>query len=533
MAYWSNLFTRVADRLGDLRTAAHSAHELPGVGRSVTAVRADANDLAATLPSDIAEAQLLAGVLQRYADAFDLHAKPANDLIDDIETAHAKWSRLDLAADHAGRAAMAAAYGDDQAEIDDSNDAVSEAIGEREAAKDALDELWAEYERCYGDWDAAYAVALSELAGASGAALTNEARDFLDALLAATSPEEVARLWLENPELQQELAGSHPAIIGNLDGIPWDVRAAVNAARLDELLETEPEGPHRDDLLAIRTALKRGGVPAPNLITFDPDGSEQVTAAIAYGDLSTASEINTLIPGMNGNVHDLQAWGESAKALNSSVGPGSATVVWFGYDTPGFFEEPAMDRAQDGAASLRSYLLAVRALSPTADVNVIAHSYGSTTAALAIGSQPDGLGVTSFVAVGSAGFPNDPIVVENLTNGKPPQIYATISEDDAVARVGRGTAPEHPVSPERLPGTTVFDSDGGVSASGESLPAATGHDALGPGAYLEQGSESFYNVSEIIQTAQPGTERGGEGSTQGFWDANNWWISDEYALIDF
>lgn len=236
---------------------------------------------------------------------------------------------------------------------------------------------------------------------------------------------------------------------------------------------------------------------------------------------------------MKGNVHDLQSWGESAKALNSSVGPGSATVVWFGYDTPELLEEPAMDRAEDGAASLRSYLLAVRALSPSADVNVIAHSYGSTTAALAIGSQPDGLGVTSFIAVGSAGFPNDAAVVENLTNGEPPQIYATISEDDAIARVGRATAPGHPVSPERLPGTTVFDSDGGVSASGESLPSATGHDALGPGAYLEPGSESFYNVSEIIQTGEPGTVRGGEGSTQGFWDAGNWWISDEYALIDF
>ncbi|QYM64893.1 alpha/beta hydrolase [Microbacterium sp. Se5.02b] len=533
MAYWSNLFTRVADRLGDLRTAAHAAQDLPGVGRSVTAVRTDANDLAGALPGDIAEAQLLAGVLQRYADAFDAHAKPANDLIDDIEAAHAEWSRLNIAADHAGRAAMAAAYGDDQSEIDDTNDAVTEAIGVRDAAKDALDELWTQYERFYGDWDAAYAAALSELAGGTGAVLTNEARDLLADLLAATSPEEVARLWAENPELQQELIDNHPAVVGNLDGVPWDVRATVNAARLEELLETEPEGPHRDELAAVWRALTTGAVPKPNLISFDPDGAEQVTAALAYGDLSTASEINTLVPGMNGNVDDLFSWGQSAQALNLRVGEGSATVVWFGYDTPDLLEEPAMSRAEDGAAALRSYLLAVRALSPDADVNVIAHSYGSTTAALAIGSQADGLGVTSFIAVGSAGFPKDPTVVENLSNGGPPQLYATISEDDAVARVGRGTAPGHPVSPERLPGATVFDSDGGVDARGESLPAATGHDALGPGAYLEPGSESFYNVGEIIMTGQPGTERGGEGSTQGFWDAGNWWISDEYALIDF
>lgn len=533
MSYWSTLFTRVADRLGDLRTAANSAHDLPGVGRAVTAVRTDANDLTGALPADIAEAQLLSSVMQQYADAFDAHAKPANDLIDDIEDAHAEWSRLNLASDRAGRAAMAAAWGDDQDKIDDTNDALTAVINDRTAAKDALDELWVQFEGYYGDWDAAYAAALSALAGGGGPVMTNEARDFLDELLAATSPEDVHRLWLEHPELQDEIIRSHPDIVGNLDGIPWDVRATVNKARLEELLETEPEGPHRDELEAILRAMRASVDPVAQLISFDPDGSEQVTAALAYGDLSTASEINTLVPGMNGNVEDLRSWGASATALNESVGPGSATVVWFGYDTPGLLEEPAMDRAQDGAASLRSYLLAVRALSPDADINVIAHSYGSTTAALAIGSQPDGLGVTSFIAVGSAGFPNDPTVVENLTNGRPPQIYATISEDDAVARFGRGTAPGHPVSPERLPGTTVFDSDGGVDAAGESLPAATGHDALGPGAYLEPGSESFYNVSEIIQTGQPGTERGGEGSTQGFWDAGNWWISDEYALIDF
>lgn len=533
MAYWSLLFTRVADRLGDLRTATQVAHELPGVGRAVTAVRTDANDLSALLPGDIAEAQLLAGILQRYADAFDAHARPANDLIDDIETAHAEWTRLDTAADRAGRAAMAAAYGDDQSAIDDTNDAANEAIGDRDAAKHALDELWVQYERHYGDWDAAYAAALNELAGGAGAAMTNEARDLLAELLAATSPDEIARLWAENPELRQELIDNHPAIIGNLDGIPWDVRAGVNAARLEELLESELEGPHRDELEAIQRAIETGGVPAPQLISFDPDGAEQVTAALAYGDLSTASEINTLVPGMNGNVGDLSAWGESAKALNKSVGAGSATVLWFGYDTPSLTEEPAMSRAEDGAAALRSYLLAVRALSPDADVNVIAHSYGSTTAALAIGSQPDGLGVTSFIAVGSAGFPKDPTVVANLANGEPPQIYATISEDDAVARIGRGTSMGHPVSPEQMDGVTVFDSDGGVDELGGSLPAATGHDALGPGAYLEPGSESFYNVREIIQTGEPGTERGGEGSTQGFWDAGNWWISDEYALIDF
>lgn len=533
MSYWSLLFTRVADRLGDMRTAAHSVHDLPGVGLSITAVRTDARDLAGMLASEIAEAQLLSGVLQRYSDAFDLNAKPVNDLIDDIEAAHAKWSQLNLASDQAGRAAMAAATGDDQSEVDDANDAARAAISDREAVKDELDELWIRYESFYGEWESAYAAALSELAGGSGATLTNEARDFLDDLLAATSPEEVNRLWVNNPALQQEIIDGHPDIVGNLDGVPWDVRAEVNGARLRAMLETEPDGPRRDELEAILRVIDAGGASKPNPISFDPDGSEQVTAALAYGDLSTASEITTFIPGMNANVRALSGWGTSANELNLNLGEGAATVVWFGYDTPNEPEEPGMSRAEDGAASLKPYLLAVRALSPSADVNVIAHSYGSTTAALAIGSQADGLGVTSFITVGSAGLPKDPAVIANLTNGQPPRLYATISEDDALARIGRATSPGHPVSPERLFGATVFDSDGGVDESGSSLPASTRHDALGTGAYLQSGSESFYNVSEIIKTGEPGTERGGEGSTQGFWDEKNWWISDEYALVDF
>ncbi|WP_316310037.1 alpha/beta hydrolase, partial [Clavibacter michiganensis] len=125
---------------------------------------------------------------------------------------------------------------------------------------------------------------------------------------------------------------------------------------------------------------------------------------------------------MNSTVHGLAGWGASARELNASVGPGSATVVWFGYDSPDLLEEPRMGRAIDGAAAFGSYLDGLRALSPDADINVIAHSYGSTTAAFAIGSQPDGHGVTAFIAVGSAGFPDDETVVQNLSDSRATQV---------------------------------------------------------------------------------------------------------------
>ena len=533
MAWWSGRLTTLHDQLGDLHTSAIAVQGLPGAGDAVTSTRRRAGELLSAITPDADEAQLLAQVIQSYADAHERYAKPANAMIDEIEAAHATWMQLSAEATQMGCWAAAAACGLDSPLTELIGDLAREAAELKETAQQTLSALWIEYERHRGNWEAAYDEALAALAGGSASTLSPEQRGLLEGLLAANGSDEVLRLWREHPELHDELIAARPELIGNLDGIPYDVRAQANRAHLDDLLATEPPGPRRDDLEAIKRALNAEGLPRPTLIGFDPHGSAQITAAIAHGDLATAYEITSLVPGMNSNVRDLAAWGEAAKALNRAVGPGTATVAWFGYDSPDLLEEPGMGRARDGAAALSSYLQGMRTLAPDADINVVAHSYGSTTAALAIGAVPDGHGVTSFIAVGSAGFPDDASVRENLANGRPPQVYATLSEDDAVARIGRATAPNHSVSPETMTGVTVFDSDGGVDRHGIPLPSATGHGAFGPGAYLEPGSESFYNVTEIIRTGEPGTERQGEGSTKGFWDATNWWISDEYSFIDF
>lgn len=536
MESWNRAFITVATALEGLRSAAHSASGLEGVGAAVSSVRHDCEQLVVPLAADIAEAELLARVVQQYGDAFTSSAKRANDLIDDIEDAHADWSSKNTAATHAGNLALASSRvadtsADAAVDATAANADAREAIGARDTAKATLDNLWEEFDRYYTQWDEAYDAAIALLAGSTGAVLTSAAQSVFDAILAANGPDEILQLWMDHPELHDELRTSHPDIFGNLDGIPWDVRAEINKKRLEDSMATEQDESKLAELEAIWQAIEAGGSPRPNLISFDPDGSEQATAALAYGDLTSATEINTLVPGMNANVKDLASWGASARDLNNDVGvDNSATVVWFGYDTPGLTEEPGMGRAESGGAALAGYLTAVRALAPDADINVIAHSYGSTTAAYAIGSDPDGLGVDSLITVGSAGFPDDPAVQEGLAAGDP-KIYSTISEDDWVARVGRGTSPSHPVSPETMPGVTVFGSDGGVGADGSSLPASTKHDALGPGAYLQPGSESFYNITEIIVTGEPGTQVNGPGSEQGFWDPNNWWISDEYAVI--
>jgi len=278
-----------------------------------------------------------------------------------------------------------------------------------------------------------------------------------------------------------------------------------------------------------------------------------VTAALSYGDLSTATDVNVLIPGMDSNVQGIGGWGTSARDLNAGVGGSSATIVWFGYDSPDVPEEPFMDRARDGAASLRSFLKGLNALQPNSEIAVVAHSYGSTTAALAIGSESGGLGVDQFIAVGSAGFPSDPEVLANLQAG--PQIFATLSHDDLWARIGRDTSwgGEHGTVPETMPGVVEFDSDGGYALNpdgshasdgqhqGEHLAGTPGHGAHGGAngmpwqggegnGYLMQGTESFYNVQQIIATGQPGTTTDGVGSGGGFWDLPDWLPFDPYRL---
>lgn len=508
--------------LSGLSTAATQAQDLPGQGESITAARGDADDLITAVDPAIDEARLLARVLLDYSDAYETYAEHANAMIPDIEEAHAQWQSLSTAAQEAGRAALDAAEGDDQAAAEQAMQASDEACAARDRAKAELDALWQDFERYYGQWDDAYDDALVRLATSTGKDLSPEARDLLADLLSADSPAEVAEIWREaDAHERRKLRHSRADIIGNLHGVPYDVRAAVNKHHLKSLLASGdiPDG-KRAELQALAQELKTGP-PPPQLVSFDVDGAEQVTAAFAYGDLDDASHINVLVPGMKSNVKGMPSWGTSARDINAEVPGDTATIVWFGYDSPGYLEETMMGRAADGAASLSGLLGGIGSLEPGAQTSVVAHSYGSTTAALAIGSEPGGLGVDKFITVGSAGFPEDKDVLANLQTG--PQVYSTRSPADLWAPVGSNTSFGHGVVPSDLSFVHEFGSDGGVSADGDDLALTPGHSAHTGGngmpwddgetpGYLMEGSESFYNVKHIIATGEPGTQLDGPGS---------------------
>lgn len=534
---WARGLRHLADELGELRGAASVASSLSGSGKAVDSFRTDAGSLSSACVPDLLLAKTIARALEGYSDAFEVTAKRANDMIEEIEAADAEWERLNRISDSAGRAAMAASYGDDVAEIDRATEAANDAILERNRARESLDELWAQYERHYTGWDEAYDAARSALTWSVGASDAYQ-REAIDALLAANGPAEVYTLWMSlAPGDRTALGAAYPAAIGNLEGVPYDVRARVNAARLEALLKTDKSDKNLDDDIRRQlTVLQRDVQDGSGaLISFDPYGAEQVTAALAYGDIMTATDVSVIVPGMMSTTEQMKEWGGSARDLNRSVashGGAGATIVWFGYDSPNFAQEPGMHHAEYGGDALATFLRGVDHFASSADLAVIAHSYGSTTAAVAIGSDPHGLGVDQFITIGSAGLPADDEILANLQSDTAPQIFATQSGDDFWAPIGKLSS--HSTSPLSLDGAIEFGSDGGVDEYGDPLLPTPGHDTHTsgnfpgehkPGGYLYQGSESFYNVQKIIATGEPGTELGGEGSVDQFWDR----VADAYA----
>ncbi|WP_338372025.1 alpha/beta hydrolase, partial [Enterococcus faecium] len=125
-----------------------------------------------------------------------------------------------------------------------------------------------------------------------------------------------------------------------------------------------------------------------------------------------------------------------------------------------------MGSATEGAATLSTTLRGLdNEVSSSVTTSVIGHSYGSTTAFLAVGGSPDNLRVDNLIAVGSAGVPDG---YHQTWTGDDPmdysgtQIYASRAPGDLVARYGEHSSFGHGTNPEELPGAISFESDGGT-----------------------------------------------------------------------
>ena len=510
---------------------------LEGRGQSITLVQRESGLLATRMNPTIATLGRIADVVRAYGEAVATHARTANDLIDDIETAHAVNEAAVADLESARSQQQMCTPDDDASTRSTAEQDVTDAQSSLATTRSALEGLWESWEAAYALWDEAYGAAIAGLVRSDGSTLSDSTLSAIDALANADTPAEVTEIWDSLTDAQRDaLRLTYPGFIGNLEGVPYLDRMLANRAAYERVIDAGPYGEPLDtqfENLGIEINRFQG-----QLLMFNPFEQPQATAAVMYGvtiqdengdpvdPLKGVTNVNVLVGGMFSGLGDLEAWGQSARDLNFFAdgyndGTRSATIAWYGYDSPNLLTEHTMGSATEGAATLSATLRGLdNEVSSSVTTSVIGHSYGSTTAFLAVGGSPDNLGVDNLIAVGSAGVPdgyhqtwtgNDPMDYSGT------QVYASRAPGDLVARYGEHSSFGHGTNPEELPGAISFESDGGsvpkVGGGTEDGLGTPGHAAHDGGnsiwgwweegnGYLARDSESFRNIAYIVANGQ-------------------------------
>lgn len=276
------------------------------------------------------------------------------------------------------------------------------------------------------------------------------------------SPEEVSVWWALLSETEREaLINRDPEKYGNLDGIDMASRAkanelvllgpkdasgqhipgggllgqaerdladaeeAVARARragslspqhLAELIQKRDDARNRvDDLKALREQMRD---PEVTLVALQPGKpGENVRAALAIGDVDNADHVATLVPGRTTNCRDSSADNVTyAKNLRqAAVDQGKigaskvATIAWMNYHAPQSGPDARTTTAtlaREGADPLRKFATGIHSWRSERGMDVhqsiIPHSYGSTTAGIAMRSIGKDV-VDDFAYTGSPG----------------------------------------------------------------------------------------------------------------------------------
>jgi hypothetical protein len=269
----------------------------------------------------------------------------------------------------------------------------------------------------------------------------------------------------------------------------------------------------------------------------------RVQAAIANGNIETADHVAVFVPGMTSNVTDTmkeydkamsqmqqRAQSESIRA-HPAQATTTATVTWIGYQTPELGldlfnpgKSVISDRtARDGAALLVPFLRGIDASRDhNAHLTLLGHSYGSTTAALALRKET---GVDDAVFFGSPGLDTNHLrdLLPEPGHLRPGHIYYVEARNDPVGDAGAlgpfGLDPSHLDGIEHASAreATVVDPVTGVVRH---FTESTGHSS-----YLVDNSTSQYNMSVIVAGVP---ERAVPDSGEGFGDVLSWPIPGTY-----
>ncbi len=293
-------------------------------------------------------------------------------------------------------------------------------------------------------------------------------REVADAYLAEDIPQDKSpaerKAWWDglSKEQREEYVAVYPNIIGNLDGIPANVRHEANLENLN-LLIGEMEG--RDDEKARtqlaglqeidrkleeneKLRLKHPKEPPMLLLGIGGEGGGR--AIVAYGNPDTSKNVSAYVPGLGTALDKDFVNNDVAKRAHDTamgareIDPSSAAIVWLGYDAPqvgpdsesilGNLAVAKDDNAKLGAPAYNSFMSGLGATNQHDDphLTAIGHSYGSRTVGAAAQAEGGIPGADDILFVGSPGVGVDR--AEDLGVGRD-HVFVGAADNDAVTHL--------------------------------------------------------------------------------------------------
>ncbi|MCA0395379.1 MAG: alpha/beta hydrolase family protein [Proteobacteria bacterium] len=319
------------------------------------------------------------------------------------------------------------------------------------------------------------------------------------------SAQENAQWWSGlSAQEQSNYLSTYGSQVGNLDGLPAEVRHEANMATLRHDAEYGEDRQASQALLdRIEASQSRDPADRLLLLGFEPkSGGSDAQAIVAISNPDTADNVAIFVPGtgtdvgsLGGNLDrmaDLQAQAETIPGSGTT-----STIVWLGYDAPDHIPAAVLSGyATDGAPALRDFTFGLREAhqGPEARVTVIGHSYGSTVVGTADAMAGEGLAVNDIIAMGSPGMGYE--ADERRPGWGPFRIDSPLVDDISDMHIGAdhfwaGAASNDPVSYTEVHGNSPVDwSFGGQRITTE---GASGHSE-----YWNPGTEALRNQAYIL-----------------------------------
>jgi pimeloyl-ACP methyl ester carboxylesterase len=240
-----------------------------------------------------------------------------------------------------------------------------------------------------------------------------------------------------------------------------------------------------------------------HFLFFDPAGDGR--AAEVFGDLTTATRVAILVPGVATTLADFdrglggvarRAPGVQGRTLYQQLSKRDrdvAVISWLGYDPPeGVGLAAATEgRARAGATALTAFVRDVLRQRPGATVTLIGHSYGSLVLGLAAPDLPE---VADVIALGSPGMG-----VSHAADLGGAHVWSALDPHDWIRRLPQG----------RVLGLGLGrrPSSSGFGATTLPTDGVAGHDY-----YLVEGSATLRAVTDVVLSGGPRHETPGRVS---------------------